>query len=278
MIILLLFLLAYWRPVISFARDFDFIDVDFQEFHHILSKRAITRKPDLDSDYANENVSPNSPDNVVLNNPVECVNSAFEKFRARLRKEVPEMSNISISLRLSSSALKSQQTLFETYNVSAFEKFCKVYPSLPARLKLCPYSPTLSMAQTVLKLFSFFCVDHLNDFKKYIPCYQKSNDALSKTCDSNCQPVGANNSSIGHQGKKNVTMDDLKVILKQDCDFVDCEIKCKSIALKAQCGDDSVKLVKQTVSIIFSILLDIAKNNNMSSVWNSKCQSLILNV
>lgn len=285
------FVVLFWGNVVSTNDLVSFEDDIFESIFSVLNvqslirnKRGVTNTKndlnagqDLDSDYANENITANSPDTNKLTNPVECVNTAFEDFRRRVTKMAPELTNMTVSLRLKPSKTFKNANLFDNYEVKSFEKFCRIYGSLPQRLEMCPKSSTLTLAKHIFKIFNFFCKDKYSDFKKLLPCFQKHNELISKACDAKCVDNSTSHWVEQKFTKKNSTEIDvreMKKILKEDCEYIKCEIDCKSPVVKTQCGIEATNLIKEAVRAIFSALIEITKMTKIEDIWDKPCLDL----
>lgn len=240
-------------------------------------KRSNYNSQDLDSDYANENITSNSSTSQKLANPVVCVNSAIEDFKNQVRKAVPEFSNISISLRLKpinpESKFASGQ-LFDSYEVKSFEKFCKVYASLPPKLELCPKSRLLYVAKNVSNIVHFFCKEKFDEFKSAMPCYQKTNEAIMQKCGSECGSIATARGSLKQVKQNRNATDEYKEILRKDCNSIKCHLNCEKTVVKEKCGEKASDLLSQAVRRIFSTLIHVADLSRMKKAWPKECTQL----
>lgn len=181
---------------------------------------------------------------------------------------------------------------------------CDAYLKAGTCIDGCVKSPTKT---AIIAGLQYICVDHLADFKKYMPCYVSKCSAMEAECGHRCgmlseaelgwwNQLGINNKSTSDQQDETPVTEVITTsspVLTTEasagddsdsmtdpigtCQFVKCYVNCSRPIMEKECGRDAFELLKVTSKILVSfVITPLDETTNITS-WDTtgSCEGFV---
>jgi hypothetical protein len=124
----------------------------------------------------------------------------------------------------------------DRFNPVQLGKFCSVMNTTIDCVQPCSGGQGKQMADAVLTLARFVCVD---SFMRHVPCIHGVNKEQKSACDSKCS---SEKSTLERtMTRQPSTMRDIQDMLGQTCEYMDCDTDCDYAKVSQKCGVEAAK-------------------------------------
>lgn len=168
------------------------------------------------------------------------------------------------------------------FNLEKLGQLCNASQEVQNCTEGCGNSNLKKAFQVMIDKLAHVCVDNVDRFESYIPCYLDSREENSKVCDARCgDPEDKLKALQRRQIIATLTRDreGMIQIMGEICQLTSCVTTCESEVISRVCGDDGLAKLRNKFAIAkvaeLQQLKETFEANGAKRYWPEQCNDLI---
>jgi hypothetical protein len=125
----------------------------------------------------------------------------------------------------------------------------------------------------------YICIDHKQDFKDSLPCYERAEESVKETCRPKCGDVKSISRSLEKDMNTAAARRDLNrlsKIIHKLCDLVHCQVKCNSKVMTRVCSDSKpARILNGFIQTAMRSMEELLKKTpDAIKFWPTSCRRM----
>jgi len=177
----------------------------------------------------------------------------------------------------SNTQVGSGLTLDDKIDTSALRDTCGAYKDGRTCIDGCPASDTKDLIVRGLAGMDFICISHYDEFISYLPCFNRTGDEISRTCDPKCGGTPDQLDALQVRIKMMALLGDLQGIvgvMSKLCSIISCQNSCEKPIILRVCQDvGASQFQSKFIQVSFKPLEELSTQLG-GDIWPTECQAL----